>query len=347
MTSPAPFGDAKRQTLIPGASPVMITEYMPGAPNGALVINTGLAGTVYCGSNSSVQPSTGVPIPGGTSVPWILPGQLWAYLDPATTSLNQDLVVTGDIAGWEPSPLVLATALAAEGIPSVLLQTQLFKGTMAQAPAGNITNLPVASYASLLIAPALGITVAAIVLNYTFTDAAGQPCGNGQIFIAAGMNVEPVVLPVTGAFLTLINTQVATTPVITIDGTNRSVPGLTPSFLNQSPGVNTFNFTGNPVAGTTNLLTFGGTAIPMLFAGTTTFRFTIGGTVAKGRFQLFDGFASMAVTDTAETGWHTDNTFQEMYKTLTIPDSGARFQWQYVSITAPGASQTFQVQWVA
>lgn len=108
MTRPAKLAeDARVATLTPGESAELVTEYMPG--RGETVINTGLT-TVYLGTSSGVTERNGLPLFPGTSVPWTLPGELWAIADPGGQS-NGRVMVTSMVGGWN-NPAATAAAIA-------------------------------------------------------------------------------------------------------------------------------------------------------------------------------------------------------------------------------------------
>lgn len=128
MTSPL-AGGGQSFTLQPGQA-VMLTEYAAGPDAPLTIINTSSA-TVYVAELSSVSPSNGVPVSGGTSLPWTTPGQIWAVLDPAATA-PATVVITGAVSAWQPSPYAIAAAVAAQlleqGVPNVLRSAELFLG---------------------------------------------------------------------------------------------------------------------------------------------------------------------------------------------------------------------------
>lgn len=203
-----------------------MTEYMPGGSNGALVINSGLTGTIYLGTTSSVSPANGVPVPGGVGVPWILPGILYVYLDPATTSTAQDVIVTADIKEWNPSPVAIAAALFAQGLPSVFQDTTII--TAQSMGSFSAINKPCAQYGSLAVYLDTSTHQADIDGVIQF-EALGDII-NQVKFHAAASPVGPTnfgfTVPVIGDTFNILNTESVNTLIATVIGTNRLVPGV-------------------------------------------------------------------------------------------------------------------------
>jgi hypothetical protein len=257
----AALRDSRSFTIQPGADPVLLTEYMPAS--GALVINTGTAGVVALGTNSAVLPSTGVPLEPGTAVPWITPGQLWAYLDPTTTSSPVTVYLTSNIAGWTPSPAAIAAAaalaIAAQGIPSVYVAQQLDNIAM---PIGYSKIYQVGTYASLLLH--LTNEVAGQMISLTFlwySDAAATQFIAGDQVALGNHPIKTMAgsweIPVRGVAVKIINNaqSLGKADVIVV-GTNRPVGGIKQILTTQMPRVLGFtaqNVTANIPVPLTNL----------------------------------------------------------------------------------------------
>ncbi len=110
--------DAITAIVAAGQPPVMVTEYMPGGA-GCQVINTATTGTVYLGTSSNIQPAQGVPVPAGSSVQWVEPGQMWAVAGPDVIA-PVTITTTDRISSWAPSPEVVALAVAEQLITNGL-----------------------------------------------------------------------------------------------------------------------------------------------------------------------------------------------------------------------------------
>lgn len=221
MTSSRLASDAITTVITPGASPVMVTEYMPNDGAGAQVINTAASGTIYAGTSSSVQQSNGIPIPAGASVQWTEPGQLWVVAgDDATDPIT--LITTARINSWTPSPeavaIATATALLKQGIPNVLLGKTIFNG-----PLTENTALDVSQYASLNIQ--VRPNNAPAVIGYGFQDENAANLDTGQFSDADPALPITYRLPVSGPTLTLVPIT-ANSPWLTVYGSNRTVPNV-------------------------------------------------------------------------------------------------------------------------
>lgn len=115
-------GDSRPFTVAHGAGAQKITSYAPGPSGGPLtVINRGTE-RVWLSNDSMATSGRGVPLEGGTSVPWIAAGDLWAVPDDANVT-DVPLVLTSAVTRWEPSPSAVAAATAAQllatGVPIV------------------------------------------------------------------------------------------------------------------------------------------------------------------------------------------------------------------------------------
>ena len=213
MSSPL-TGGGQSFVLQPG-QPVLLTEYAAGPDAPLLIINTSSA-QVYLAQASGVSTASGVPVAGGTSLPWATAGQVWAMLDPAASG-TATVVITGAATDWQPSPYVIAGAVAAQllasGVPNVLREDEIWNGFLA----GNAqTEIAISQYASLSVVCYSGAQLSLVQLD---------PSGNVldvETFdgLASPADV-PVRLAAIGATLRVINLTGSATAPFQIFGSNR------------------------------------------------------------------------------------------------------------------------------
>lgn len=352
--SPLPGVNGASSIGGPGSNPAQLALNLPPK---TLIYNQSKTNKVWLSSQSSVTPGTGMPLGALGFILWT--GPLWVVPDPANVGVTP---VSWNSNSSDPNNPVdegaaIAVAIAALGIPLTLLETTLYNNTIA---AGGTTGaIPVTPYASLIISfQGIGPLANELILNWGFNDASGNGAGTGQIIISAGLSPhDAYVIPVTGTVFAMTNPTANVTPSnISIDGTNRTFDlGTGAVGLTQAPGIFSAVATGAFLVGSTTRLNVstgdGVTSLGtyMVASGLIQFEFSIPNATAKGQFALLDpnGY-SMEVTDTSETGWHTIGAAtQRMYKTIPIPNDGARYNWVYESNTAPGASITIAVKWAA
>lgn len=212
-------------TLTPGRAATLITEYAGGDDDPIRIIspNPG-APRVYLGTDSGVSPLTGVPLDGGTSLPWTNPGQLWAVADPAAAAATS-LTITTLVEDWQPSPAAIATQTAqqllAGGVPNVLKQDTLFIGTVPAAPGTVTIDVSGYSTASILFTqpanPMVDISIAQQV-----TGSAPYYVSSERYALSSN-NRAPITFEVVGGTLVITN-NVAAPAQIRVVGSNRNVP---------------------------------------------------------------------------------------------------------------------------
>ena len=115
MTSPTALLASGAPVTV-GASAVLLTEYAP-----ITIINTSVTNVVWLSDSSAVSPNNGVPLQPGTSFDWQATGSLYAVRDPAATG-NVTVVLTNAVHDWQPNPVAIAAATAAQlastGVPT-------------------------------------------------------------------------------------------------------------------------------------------------------------------------------------------------------------------------------------
>lgn len=215
---------ARVVTLAPGSDPVMLTEFAPGSQP-VTIVNTGQA-RAWLGGGSSVGPNTGVPLDPGTALPWRSSGQVWAVIDASATAAIT-LYVSSAISSWTPSPVAVATATAAEllntGVPTVLTGDVLY-GPHTPVASGQTVTLDVSKYGSLnvTVAPG-GAPDTQACCSYQFTDPTGAVVLDSNTLATASATQQVMYrIPVSGPQLQLQG--VASSPLLTVYGSNRTVP---------------------------------------------------------------------------------------------------------------------------
>lgn len=147
----APTTGGRTFTLPRGASAgTLITERGASSDEPLVLINRS-QDSAWIGSDSGVGPSSGVPLEGGTSLPWTSSGPLYAAADPAAAGPVQ-LVASSAVDGWTPSPYALAGAVAAKmlatGVPNVLTTATVANGRLT---ANASQTYDVSGYASVVV----------------------------------------------------------------------------------------------------------------------------------------------------------------------------------------------------
>jgi hypothetical protein len=66
-------------TLPPG-KPVLLTEFAAGGNSPLTIINLSASQTVFISGDGGLTDTNAVPMPAGTSLPWVAPGQVWALV---------------------------------------------------------------------------------------------------------------------------------------------------------------------------------------------------------------------------------------------------------------------------
>jgi hypothetical protein len=155
VTNPGPLPAGGQSFTLPTSGEAVLLTETAVQGGGLQVINTSVGDLAYLGNSSGVSPTSGVPLEAGTALPWIAGGEVWAAAAPGSTN-PITVVITSAIAGWEPSPAAVASAVAAalleQGIPNVLVEDIVVSNL--SVPVGATTaNFPVAGYASLVVFP--------------------------------------------------------------------------------------------------------------------------------------------------------------------------------------------------
>lgn len=339
MTTPLNT-DALSKIVKAGATPVMLTEYMPGG-TGAQLINTASTGTVYAGTSSSVQPSTGVPIPAGASVQWIKDGQLWLIAGPDVTT-PVTIIASALVSAWAPSPEVVGAIIAAQllltGIPNVLTETVI--GDFVLPPTGSGVLVNVTGYASITLIELDNPGSNRVAMGYNFTDLAFTAViGSDQWTNQVGAPA-PVTIPVLGPILSLgiSADDPASTHTVRIIGSNRPAPSQHPTTIGYSSTGFEAVLSTTMVAGTTY-------ALPVvhgnIFQGPAVVEASIVGNTVKGNWVLTwetgQGALAQNIADTSEA--HLIGTDQHLYKTTAFP--GVRYTLNFTCTT--GSAGAFVV----
>jgi hypothetical protein len=333
-----PLSGGRSFTLAPGAAPVLLTQYAPGADDGGLlIINLDVsAGRLYLGGDSSVSPNNGVPVDPGTAIPWTTAGQVWAVADPAAAA-NLTVVVTAAISTWTPSPAAIAAEVAAgllaSGVPNVLLEDQLGGGVVA---AGGNLSFDVSKYASAQI------SIAALGPPATLLFQQLAPGGGiiWQDLIPVTANVVGLVgdveslVQLVGATLRIYNLAGGGNVSIGVSASNRATPTRFDT-RNLSANGDTWNLPTQAmvVGGNYDLIqdrpagAFG--AAPPRVQGQCWAQVLLGGQVVLGQLVITDG--------TSEVLWVCDTS--EMH---AIPSGNQRIIGRMIAVPPGYSKVTFQ-----
>lgn len=319
--------DAINTVLLPGAQPVMVTEYMPGG-DGAQVINTASSGTVYIGTTSSVGPSSGVPVAAGASVQYTASGQLWAVLGTDATG-PVTLVVSSLISAWSPSPEAVAAAILAAGVPNVITVSQV--GTVNNpGGTGNAASkiFDVHSFATLIIeltaTPATPVTTTVVGVQF-YEDAAGtipitqfDNVAVSNASTAAGGVITGAQVPVSGPFVGIFVADggVGHSDTANVQGTNRPLATTHPIVAGySSDGCQLGTGNVNWVSGVGQTLP---TVFGTLFQGPVSAELRISNAALTGLYEVITASGSTLVfADTGE--FHTSPAGVNLSKQSAFP----------------------------
>lgn len=318
-----PDTGARAFTVTPGQPAKILTDNAGGEDNPATIISDNVGGCrVYLGSDGGVTDSTGVPLDPGTSIPWSVPGQLWAYADPLGTAAAS-LRLTSAIDQWQPSPVAVATQLLQNGVSVSARTATIFAGH--PSPAGQ--TFDVSAFQSLIV-------------NYS--------TGGAQVLIrqldSTGATIDAEVFYVNGTPITwrLIGTKIQVigdaAANVTIQGSTRPAIARLDS-REFAAGLNSYNVSG-VVVGVNDFGAAGVfTAVPM---GPASVRFAASAGVSAGYFALveIDGSIVMPVCETTELIVGPSAGKGTIVKTIYIP---AQCGWRYVCTGAAGGTVSIVV----
>jgi hypothetical protein len=217
------------QQTIP-VTPANVTTVNVALPTGATIYNTDTANAIWVSSATGVTPGTGIRVGPRGSIQWTTNGAAcYACTD---TGVSQSVTITVSTDTANPvNPIdvatATATALLAQGIPSVFLGELIESGTNLPALGGPNTygflNLDVSRFASIVVYLNPG---AIGQISTTCQDGSGAYNLGSFDFpytYTAGGGVS-FAIPVTGPLLDLVLASTATTYVYAVYGSNRSVP---------------------------------------------------------------------------------------------------------------------------